>query len=129
MRVYVNGEERHLHVYDRASGIDYAKNVVCAQEQLCTNEYGAFTLTEEEYIYWQNLLKRQQESEDILFALKDIVDEEELKNYVYEETKYGTQTKEIIEMEYLCLKELQQALTKKDNQWFQENGFIKTRVQ
>lgn len=129
MRIYVNGEERQLHVYDRTSGMDYAKNVVCAQEQLCTNEYGAFTLTEEEYAYWQHLLAQQQASEDILFSLKDTVDEEELKNYVYEETKYGTQTKEIIEMEYLCLKELQKALIEKDCQWLQENGFIKTQAQ
>lgn len=127
MRVYVDGEERQLHVYDRASGADYAKSVVCAQEQLATNEFGAFTLTEEEYAYWQELLKRQQKSEDMLFALKDVVDEEELKNYVYEETKYGTQTKELIDMEYMCLKELQQAMTEKNIQWLQENGFIKTQ--
>lgn len=129
MRVYVNGEERQLNVYDRESGVDYAKGVVCAQERLDTNEYGAFTFTEEEYAYWQQLLKRQQESEDMLFAFKDVVDEDELKNYVYEETKYGTQTKEIIDMEYICLKELQQALQKKDAQWLTENGFIKTQEQ
>lgn len=126
MRVYVNDEERELHVFDRVTGHDYAKAIVCAQERLDTNEFGAFVFSEEEYAYWVALLARQQESEDILFALKDCVEEQELKDYVYEETKYGTQTKEIIDMEYLCLKDLKEAIDKKDTQWMNENGFIKT---
>ena len=28
MIVYVNNEERELHVYDRSSGVDYAKSVI-----------------------------------------------------------------------------------------------------
>ncbi len=126
MRVYVNGEERELHVYDRITGIDYAKQVLCAQDRLNTDEYGAFMLTEEEYEHWVKLLAKQQASEDIRFAVKDRVDDEELSDYVYEETKYGTQTHEIIDMEYMCLADLQTALNKGDETWLRENGFIKT---
>ena len=42
MYVYVNGQERELHVYDRKQEKDYAKMLVCAQEQLDTDEYGSF---------------------------------------------------------------------------------------
>ncbi|MCH4166967.1 MAG: hypothetical protein LKF74_01825 [Megasphaera sp.] len=126
MRVYVNGEERHLHVYDRASGCDYAKNVLCSQERLDTDEYGAFTLTEEDYKKWQGLLAVQQESEDILFALKDCVDAEEMKNYLYEETMYLVHIQETTDMENLCLKELRQALAERDMKWLTDNGFVKT---
>ena len=49
MRVSVNGENRELHVYDRSTGVDYAKQILCSQEQLVTDMYGEFVLTEEEY--------------------------------------------------------------------------------
>lgn len=126
MRVYVNGEERELHVYDRASGYDYAKNVLCSQERLDTDEYGSFTLTEEDYKNWKELLAVQQESEDILFALKDCVDAEEMKKYLYEETMYLVHIQETTKMENICLKELRQALEEQDVKWLTENGFIKT---
>lgn len=126
MRVYVNGEERHLHVYDRASGCDYAKNIVCSQERLETDAYGAFTLTEEEYKKWQDILAVQQDSEDILFALKDCVDAEELKNYLYEETRYLVHIKETTDEENISLRELQHAIQHHDVKWLQENGFVKT---
>lgn len=126
MRVYVNGEERQLHVYDRITGMDYAKQVLCAQDRLDTDEFGAFMLTEEEYEQWAKLLAKQQESEDIRFAIKDRVDSSELNDYVYEETKYGTQTQEIIDMEYMCLKDLQTALDEKNEAWLKQNGFVKT---
>ena len=67
-----------------------------------------------------------QDSEDIRFAIKDLVDEEELSDYVYEETKYVTQTQQIIEVENLSLKDLQKALTEKNTDWLKENGFVKT---
>ena len=126
MRIYVNGEERNLHVYDKISGVDYAKNVICAQYRLDTDDFGAFTMTEEEFEYWRKLLVTLQDSEDIRFAIKDLVDEEELSDYVYEETKYVTQTQQIIEVENLSLKELQKALTEKNTAWLKENGFVKT---
>ena len=47
MRVSVNGENRELHVYDRSTGVDYAKQILCSQEQLVTDMYGEFVLTEE----------------------------------------------------------------------------------
>ena len=56
MRVTVNGENRELHVYDRETGRDYAKPIVCSQEQLETDMYGEFVLTEEEYAHWTELL-------------------------------------------------------------------------
>lgn len=126
MRIYVNGEERNLHVYDKIAGVDYAKNVICAQDRLDTDDFGAFTMTEEEFEYWRKLLVTLQDSEDIRFAIKDLVDEEELSDYVYEETKYVTQTQQIIEVENLSLKELQKALTEKNMAWLKENGFVKT---
>lgn len=126
MRVYVNGEERNLHVYDKIAGVDYAKNVVCAQDRLDTDDFGAFTMTEEEFAYWTKLLLTLQDSEDIRFAIKDMVDEQELSDYIYEETKYVTETQQIIEMEHMSLKELQTALCNKDAKWLTENGFIKT---
>ena len=92
MRVSVNGENRELHVYDRETGIDYAKPIVCSQEQLETDMYGEFVLTEEEYAHWTELLAIQQESEDLLFALKEGVVKEEWDNYLYEETKNMTTT-------------------------------------
>ena len=120
MRIYVNGEERNLHVYDKIAGVDYAKNVICAQDRLDTDDFGAFTMTEEEFEYWRKLLVTLQD------AIKDLVDEEELSDYVYEETKYVTQTQQIIEVENLSLKELQKALTEKNTAWLKENGFVKT---
>ena len=63
MRVSVNGENRELHVYDRSTGVDYAKQIVCSSEQLQTDMYGEFVLTEEEYKHWEDLLLIQQESE------------------------------------------------------------------
>ena len=67
MRIYVNGEERNLHVYDKIAGVDYAKNVICAQDRLDTDDFGAFTMTEEEFEYWRKLLVTLQDSEDIRF--------------------------------------------------------------
>ncbi len=126
MRVYVNGEERQLTVYDRIAGVEYAKHIVCAQDRLDTDAYGAFTMSEEEYAYWQHILAVQQDSEDIRLALQHQVDTEELNTYVYEETKYVTETKSIIEMENLSLKEIQQAVRTQDTAWLHENGFEKT---
>ena len=83
-------------------------------------------MTEEEFEYWRKLLVTLQDSEDIRFAIKDLVDEEELSDYLYEETKYVTQTQQIIEVENLSLKELQKALTEKNMAWLKENGFVKT---
>ena len=96
MRVSVNGENRELHVYDRSTGVDYAKQILCSQEQLVTDMYGEFVLTEEEYNHWTELLAIQQESEDLLF------------------------------MENICIKELKEALEKGDEKWLTENHFIKT---
>ena len=47
--------------------VDYAKQILCSQEQLVTDMYGEFVLTEEEYSHWTELLAIQQESEDLLF--------------------------------------------------------------
>ena len=126
MRVYVNDEERQIHVYDRETGQDYAKSVLCSQDRMSTDEYGEFCLSEEEYTGWVKLLEKLQESEDIRFSLKEKVDGEELKNYLYEETKYVTHTKETIDMENICLKEVQEALAAHNNAWLAENGFTKT---
>ena len=126
MRVSVNGENRELHVYDRSTGVDYAKQIVCSSEQLQTDMYGEFVLTEEEYKHWEDLLLIQQESEDILFSLKDVLVKEELDDYMYEETKYMTTTVETINMENICLKELKEALEKDDEKWLTENHFPKT---
>ena len=81
MRVSVNGENRELHVYDRSTGVDYAKQILCSQEQLVTDMYGEFVLTEEEYNHWTELLAIQQESEDLLFELKDVLVKQELDDY------------------------------------------------
>lgn len=126
MQVRVNGELKELHVYDRTTGVDYAKPIVCSQEQLQTNIYNEFVLTEEEYQHWQDLLAIQQESEDMIFALKGILDKEELDAYMYEETKYLTTTIETINMENICLKEIKEALDKGDEKWLTENKFTKT---
>ena len=126
MRVTVNGENRELHVYDRETGMDYAKPIVCSQEQLETDMYGEFVLTEEEYAHWTELLAIQQESEDLLFALKDAVVKEEWDNYLYEETKYMTTTMETIQMENICIKELKEALETGNQEWLTENHFFKT---
>ena len=126
MRVSVNGENRELHVYDCSTGVDYAKQIVCSSEQLQTDMYGEFVLTEEEYKHWEDLLLIQQESEDILFSLKDVLVKEELDDYMYEETKYMTTTVETVNMENICLKELKEALEKDDEKWLTENNFQKT---
>lgn len=126
MRVSVNGENRELHVYDRSTGVDYAKQILCSQEQLVTDMYGEFVLTEEEYNHWTELLAIQQESEDLLFELKDALVKQELDDYMYEETKYMTTTIETIHMENICIKELKEALEKGDEKWLTENHFIKT---
>lgn len=126
MQVRVNDELKELHVYDRTTGVDYAKPIVCSQEQLQTNIYNEFVLTEAEYQHWQELLAKQQESEDMIFALKDVLDKEELDKYMYEETKYLTTTVETINMENICLKEIKEALDKDDEKWLNENGFAKT---
>ena len=126
MRVSVNGENRELHVYDRSTGVDYAKQILCSQEQLVTDMYGEFVLTEEEYSHWTELLDIQQESEDLLFELKDVLVKQELDDYMYEETKYMTTTIETIHMENICIKELKEALEKGDEKWLTENHFIKT---
>ncbi|WP_288277885.1 hypothetical protein, partial [uncultured Megasphaera sp.] len=95
-------------------------------EQLQTDMYGEFVLAEEEYKHWEDLLLIQQESEDILFSLKDVLVKEELDDYMYEETKYMTTTVETINMENICIKELKEALEKGDEKWLTENHFVKT---
>ena len=126
MRVYVNNEERQLYVYDRNTGVDYAQSVLCSQDRLERDELGGFVMTEEEYEQWVRLLDKLQVSEDIRFALRDKVDKDELSEYIYEETKYGTQTQQTIDMEYQALRELQEALEKGDTAWLKENGFQQT---
>ena len=126
MIVYVNNEERELHVYDRSSGVDYAKSVICSQERLDTGMMGEFILSEQEYDNWKEILDIVQESEDIRYAIKDIVDPEELKDYIFEDTQYLVHVRETAETERVCLKELQQALDRKDKAWLRKNGFIKT---
>ena len=83
-------------------------------------------MTEEEYAHWTELLAIQQESEDLLFALKDAVVKEEWDNYLYEETKYMTTTMETIQMENICIKELKEALETGNREWLTENHFFKT---
>lgn len=128
MRVYVNDEPKELHVYDRESGVDFAKSVLCAQDQLEKNMYGEFCLTEEEYEFWTGVLAKQQQSEDIYFALKKdkAVDRQELENYIYEETKYITETKFIVDNEYLALAALQKAVNMKDAVWLRNEDMPKT---
>ncbi|WP_288839992.1 hypothetical protein [uncultured Megasphaera sp.] len=126
MRVYVNGEARELAVYDRLTGKEYAKLIVCAQERLETDEYGAFCMTEEEFSYWREIVTQQQESEDIIFLLATVVDKQEMDDYIFEETKYLTVTKASVQMENLCVKDLKTAVETKDFSWLEENGFRKT---
>lgn len=126
MRVYVNGEARELAVYDRLTGKEYAKLIVCAQERLETDEYGAFCMTEEEFSYWREIVTQQQESEDIIFLLATVVDKQEMDDYIFEETKYLTATKASVQMENLCVKDLKTAVETKDFSWLEENGFRKT---
>lgn len=128
MRVYVNDEPKELHVYDRETGVDFAKSVLCAQDQLEKNMYGEFCLTPEEYDFWTGILATQQETEDMYFSLKqnDAVNREELENYIYEETKYITETKFIVENENISLKALVQAVERKDGAWLRDNGLPKT---
>lgn len=126
MRVYVNGEARELVVYDRLTGKEYAKLIVCAQERLETDEYGAFCMTEEEFSYWREIVTQQQESEDIIFLLATVVDKQEMDDYIFEETKYLTATKASVQMENLCVKDLKTAVETKDFSWLEENGFRKT---
>lgn len=126
MIVYVSNEERELHVYDRSSGVDYAKSVICSQERLDTGVMGEFILSEQEYDNWKEILHIVQESEDIRYAIRGIVDPEELKEYIFEDTQYLVHVRETAETENVCLKELQQALEQKDKNWLRENGFIKT---
>ena len=105
MIVYVNNEERELHVYDRSSGVDYAKSVICSQERLDTGMMGEFILSEQEYDNWKEILQIVQESEDIRYALKDIADPDELKEYIFEDTQYLVNVRETAETERVCLKE------------------------
>ena len=72
------------------------------------------------------ILAVQQESEDMLFALKDAIVKEEWDNYLYEETKYMTTTLETIQMENICVKELKEALETGNQEWLTENHFFKT---
>lgn len=125
MNVYVNGEMKDLHVYDRTTGADYAKAVVCSQEQLETGPMGEFVMTEEEYKDWQDQLAVLQESEDIRYRLKNLVDEEELNRYLYEDTMYLVHIRETIEGENYCLKELEAALEKKNVTWLKQHRFDK----
>ena len=94
MIVYVNNEERELHVYDRSSGVDYAKSVICSQERLDTGMMGEFILSEQEYDNWKEILQIVQESEDIRYVLKDIADPDELKEYIFEDTQYLVNVRE-----------------------------------
>ena len=127
MKIYVDEEERELHVYDRVAGnVDYARHVLCAEERLTTTEYGEFSLTAAEFAVWEKRLAKLQESEDIRFAIHPVVDAAELDDYIYEDTMYCTSAAETIDMENICLKELQAALTAKDAAWLTENRFPKT---
>lgn len=125
MRVVVNDEQRELHVYDRASGVDFAQTVVCAQDQLEKNMYGEFVLSEEEYDFWTKVLAKQQQSEDLYYELQQVLDKQEIDNYIYEETKYITTITLVVDTEYLSLVELKKAVDTKDTAWFQENDMPK----
>jgi hypothetical protein len=126
MKVYVDGKERQLHVIDRSTGLDYAKQVVCAQEVLSSDDFGYFCLTEEEYADWSRILAQLQVSEDMRFSMRDTVDEQELRDYLYEETLYLATAKELAQMEYICVCEVQKAIRQTDIAWLQENKFPKT---
>ena len=126
MRVYVNEEARELHVVDRLTGFDYAKQVVTGQNMITTDELGNFCMTEDEYKSWQHLLAIEQDSEDVRYALTDCVDKQELDDYIYEETRYLTDIQEVVDTENMVLHDLQKALEAHNTAWLQENGFIKT---
>lgn len=125
MNVIVNEEQRELHVYDRESGVDFAKTVLCAQDQLEKNMYGEFVLTEEEFAFWQKVLAKQQQSEDLYYELKHHLDKQEIDDYIYEETKYITSITNVVDTEYLSLVELKKALDTRDIAWFTENNLPK----
>lgn len=125
MRVVVNDEQRELHVYDRASGVDFAQTVLCAQDQLEKNMYGEFVLSEEEYDFWTKVLAKQQQSEDLYYELQQVLDKQEIDNYIYEETKYITTITTVVDTEYLSLVELKKAVDCKDTAWFRENDMPK----
>lgn len=126
MRVVVNDEQRELHVYDRASGVDFAQTVLCAQDQLEKNMYGEFVLSEEEYDFWTKVLAKQQQSEDLYYELQQVLDKQEIDNYIYEETKYITTITTVVDTEYLSLVELKKAVNCKDTAWFRENDMPKS---
>lgn len=126
MNVIVNDEQRQLHVYDRESGVDFAKTVVCAQDQLEKNMYGEFVLTEEEFDFWTKVLSKQQQSEDLYYDLKKVLDKQEIDDYIYEETKYITTITNVVDTEYLSLVELKKAFDTKDAAWFQDNNMPKS---
>ena len=126
MRVYVDGKERWLKLVDRESGKDYAKSIVCSQERLETDSFSDFTMTDEEFTEWEKVLGLFQEAEDISFSLKDIVNPQELDNYIYEETKYLTDVRGTAEMEKIVLGELKKAVDGKNIPWLTENNFLKT---
>lgn len=126
MLVYVNDEQRELHVYDRITGKDYAKAVLCSQERLDTGVMGEFVMSEEEYKNWQDILSVLQESEDIRYDMKDIVDKQELADYIYEDTQYIVHVRETAQTENVCLKEVAAAIHAKDKGWLLQHGFSKT---
>ena len=82
MEVFVNGERRELHVYDRINEADYTKSIVCSEERIDTDELGRFCMEEEDFTRWQRDLAVLQNSEDMRFFLKDRVDYQELDNYI-----------------------------------------------
>lgn len=126
MRVYVNDEKRELRIIDRASGKNVAKMVVCSQERLDKNEYDEFVMTEEEFTRWQSILDLLQDADDLRLSLLACVQEEEMNDYLYEETKYLTNMRETAETELRVLGYLQQALDSKNHDWLKEYGFVKT---
>ena len=126
MDVYINDELRELHVYDRFTGQDYAKNVVCAQDRLETGPLGEFSLSEKEYAYWQDVLATIQASEDMRYAMKDRVNLKEVDDYIFEDAQYLTDIRSTAETEYYCLKEVEKALKDEDRDWFAAHGFVKT---
>ncbi|EHM41086.1 hypothetical protein [Anaeroglobus geminatus] len=128
MEVFVNGERRELHVYDRINEADYTKSIVCSEERIDTDELGRFCMEEEDFTRWQRDLAVLQNSEDMRFFLKDRVDYQELDNYIYEETRYITSAAAAIKEENISLKRLERALCEKDAAWLRDNGFIKTEI-
>ena len=126
MRVYVDGVERVLTVVDRETGKNFATMVVCSQERLDKDDFGNFTMTEDEFHGWESVLATFQQAEDLTFSIKDRVNAQELDDYIYEETKYLTSVKETAETEVIILKLLCKALENKNEAWLLENGFVKT---